>query len=413
MKNYTKKSLKASNGITLIALVITIIVLLILAGISISMLSGDNSILQKATDAKQTSERAEAKEQAQMDIMAYIANKTANHQDSSLDDEKVKEILSDNKSYVKEAKATSFVTAKGEYEIPYSELYQSSNVTPQNPATPTDKFATLKTTIENSSENNVQINEKGEISSIVWNWITLNDEECVICGYEDDDENEHSGYYGSIVNGELENGFPIFIKSNNKVYRVTSLGWIALKSNMNIKSITIPEGVTSIGNDAFAFCSSLEDVTLPETVVELGYGAFRGTTSLSNINLPDNITKCGSIVFGGSNWENSQPDGPIYIGKVFYVYKGAIPQNTTLTLNEGTVGIANDGRGNWFRSGSNPYISNLISIIIPETFENIPSNCFILCSGLTNITINKAKDSISGAPWGAPNMTANDVNWNG
>ena len=39
VKNYTKKSLKASNGITLIALVITIIVLLILAGISISMLS--------------------------------------------------------------------------------------------------------------------------------------------------------------------------------------------------------------------------------------------------------------------------------------------------------------------------------------------------------------------------------------
>ena len=39
MKKYEKKSLKTSNGITLIALVITIIVLLILAGISISMLS--------------------------------------------------------------------------------------------------------------------------------------------------------------------------------------------------------------------------------------------------------------------------------------------------------------------------------------------------------------------------------------
>ncbi len=42
MKNHIKKSLKISNGITLIALVITIIVLLILAGISIAMLSGDN-----------------------------------------------------------------------------------------------------------------------------------------------------------------------------------------------------------------------------------------------------------------------------------------------------------------------------------------------------------------------------------
>ena len=117
------------RGITLIALVITIIVLLILAGISISMLSGDNSILQKATTAKQTSERAEAKEQAQMDIMAYIADKTAKHQDASLDDEKIKEILSDNKSYVKEAGDISFTTKKGEYVIPYSELYQSKTST--------------------------------------------------------------------------------------------------------------------------------------------------------------------------------------------------------------------------------------------------------------------------------------------
>ena len=90
------------------------------------MLSGDNSILQKATDAKQTSEKAEAKEQAQMDIMAYIADKTANHQDASLDDAKIKEILSDNKSYVKEANDTSFITSKGGYTILYSELYNSS-----------------------------------------------------------------------------------------------------------------------------------------------------------------------------------------------------------------------------------------------------------------------------------------------
>ena len=72
MKNCIKKSLKSSNGITLIALVITIIVLLILAGISISMLSGDNSILQKATDAKTNTERATVIELAQTDILGQI-----------------------------------------------------------------------------------------------------------------------------------------------------------------------------------------------------------------------------------------------------------------------------------------------------------------------------------------------------
>ena len=45
--------MKRNKGITLIALVITIIVLLILAGVAISMLSGDNGILKKAVDSKE------------------------------------------------------------------------------------------------------------------------------------------------------------------------------------------------------------------------------------------------------------------------------------------------------------------------------------------------------------------------
>ena len=71
-----------------------------------------------------------------MDIMAYIADKTANHQDASLDDTKVKNILTE-KSYVKEAGDTSFTTKKGEYIIPYSELYPATETTPTTPTNPT------------------------------------------------------------------------------------------------------------------------------------------------------------------------------------------------------------------------------------------------------------------------------------
>ena len=55
--------MKKNNGITLIALVITIIVLLILAGISIAMLTGDNGILNKAITSKEEQIKAEMKEQ--------------------------------------------------------------------------------------------------------------------------------------------------------------------------------------------------------------------------------------------------------------------------------------------------------------------------------------------------------------
>ena len=54
------------KGITLIALVVTIIVLLILAGISISMLTGQNGILTRAADAKIKTDEAEKKENEKM-----------------------------------------------------------------------------------------------------------------------------------------------------------------------------------------------------------------------------------------------------------------------------------------------------------------------------------------------------------
>ena len=51
------------RGITLMALVVTIIVLLILAGVSIAVLTGENGILNRATEAKQTNKQKTAEEE--------------------------------------------------------------------------------------------------------------------------------------------------------------------------------------------------------------------------------------------------------------------------------------------------------------------------------------------------------------
>ena len=65
---------KQEKGVTLVALVITIIVLLILAGVSIAMLTGDNGILTKATKAASDTKVANAKEVATTDVAAAYAN---------------------------------------------------------------------------------------------------------------------------------------------------------------------------------------------------------------------------------------------------------------------------------------------------------------------------------------------------
>ena len=70
-----------NKGITLIALVITIIVLLILAGVSIAMLTGQNGVLTRANDASDDSKRAEIADKVNMAIQsaytdAVVANTT-------------------------------------------------------------------------------------------------------------------------------------------------------------------------------------------------------------------------------------------------------------------------------------------------------------------------------------------------
>ena len=73
MNNIIKNRIKQKNGITLIALVITIIVLLILAGVSIAMLTGQNGILTQAQNAKTTNKDKSAEEKIKLAVMAARA----------------------------------------------------------------------------------------------------------------------------------------------------------------------------------------------------------------------------------------------------------------------------------------------------------------------------------------------------
>ena len=84
-RNLKKKEfVKRRKGITLIALVITIIVLLILAGISISMLAGDNSILNRAGQAREKNGTTGTKEQIQIATMSALSNGNGQIKDDDL-----------------------------------------------------------------------------------------------------------------------------------------------------------------------------------------------------------------------------------------------------------------------------------------------------------------------------------------
>ena len=86
MREHKKNNM---SGITLIALVVTVIVLLLLAGISVLMITGNNGILIRAGEAKEKTEEVKLIEEIQIDILAYKKSRL----DDSLTEEELESIL--------------------------------------------------------------------------------------------------------------------------------------------------------------------------------------------------------------------------------------------------------------------------------------------------------------------------------
>lgn len=124
--------IKGTKGITLISLVVTIIILLILAGVTIATLMGNNGLINKASNAKTQTEIASIKEEIQTDILGKQAENEGNISDDSL-----KEILEKYGTLSEEEKLTdkTLTTTKGSYEIKVSDIFNGTTVkdSPKNP----------------------------------------------------------------------------------------------------------------------------------------------------------------------------------------------------------------------------------------------------------------------------------------
>ena len=127
------KNLRKSDGVTLVALIITIAVLLILVGVSITTMLGENGMITKSKEIKANIENAEIEGQSQIDSM----QQTDSAEDGTriLNDENAPTI---NSIEITNITATSFkvnvnVTetgsglAKIEYSIDDGENYDTSN----------------------------------------------------------------------------------------------------------------------------------------------------------------------------------------------------------------------------------------------------------------------------------------------
>ena len=172
-----------TKGITLIALVITIIVLLILAGVSIAMLTGQNGILTQAQNAKTTTANKSAEEKVKLAVMAARAQS----EDASLDATKLKTEIEDNYAGVAELTAGGFpvnvtmdgkaftVDSYGNVELAGSKpqmtdakIVASADGTgtdvPDNQAEGTELYISFKASLENGTITSVTC-DKGTVEN--------------------------------------------------------------------------------------------------------------------------------------------------------------------------------------------------------------------------------------------------------
>ena len=126
------------------------------------MLTGQNGILTQAQNASAQTEIAEAKEKAQMDILAWQSERLQNGQDATLNDETVKTILT-GKDYVKGTpRATSFVSTTG-HTIPYADLYDRVTTIAEEKAAGT--VFSKNTTLQDDYGNIVKVPEGFKIEN--------------------------------------------------------------------------------------------------------------------------------------------------------------------------------------------------------------------------------------------------------
>lgn len=120
MEKLKKQKFKRRGGITLIALVVTIIVMLILAAISLTMLTGDNSILKRAVDAKENTEKSQIEERIKLAYHSALTEGKGSYTKESLEEELEKEFEndysvddSDNSNWILTAKGQSVTIPVG------------------------------------------------------------------------------------------------------------------------------------------------------------------------------------------------------------------------------------------------------------------------------------------------------------
>ena len=375
------KKVKKQGGITLIALVITIIVLLILAAVTINALSGDNGILKRASEAKKGTNQSTVEEITKLSINGLITDNLADASTIT------PQVLADriNKDYNR-----TDVTAE-DSEFPTNMVFAKEKL-----AVPVDIKLTVGTA-EKSEDNsgiyagdideskiapaelfnyepietgsNNKIASTGDMSSLPL-------KEARITGIKPEYANAY-GYNPETRENDLTNTnyeikfegitdtliVPYQVEMNGEMYKVTEVN-ISISDRHystpvpNIENVIFPNTVKKINVSGISWWRNFlerktKTIKLPNKITELPDGIYASANHMTTFEIPKSVTKIG---------------------------KSAFDMCKNLTSIDLPKGLTSIGEGAF--SGC----TGLTSISIPDKVTSIGAGAFDACTKLASVT---------------------------
>lgn len=239
-----KEGNRQTAGITLIALVITIIILLILAGIAIANIGGENSLINKSKKAKREHEISQAQELLSTELLGILAGNQGNKNLKDLDNLNIRGYTTKVSNIARlitmsKNNETFYFLVDSDYNI--ESLNNNNNFSQGNTGESSSQTGNLKSELIN--DFNIKLEEQSGLKAKI-----------NIDGEITTKDNSGVFKYIVLVNGQaksIENKMPCEINLD-KTKTTYEIGILAIDTNGKFKNsnsnlyITTPDAVISV-----------------------------------------------------------------------------------------------------------------------------------------------------------------------
>ena len=348
-------------GITLIALVISIIVMLILAGVSLNATIGDNGIITQAQNAKQAQEDAVWDEEAQTIITEALMNKD---EIEALSEEQKTEAGNDNEKIENYKRENMRAYLQNKFQE------KSSNTVIVSRYAEGYLIVDGERVFIAEKDLSEYVNAKSQRLLVAndeeWTFKELTEGTCSITAYNKE------------LKGTILIPAVLISKETEKAYIVEELGDDVFNYATQIKKVDFSQvGSTlkRIGARTFMNCTNLEiniPNDLPSSIESIGYKAFYNCKKLTG-NI-DEIQNAGIVLGQGVFMNCSNLSGSIQsvFDQTFYIEENGQPSATV--VEEGQF------------SGFSGLTGNLT---IPYYITEIKNNAFYGCTGIESLNFDE------------------------